>query len=104
METEKKIEINAQHHMFKARPFDWYHFGPLLVLLDSPFKVKNKPCERAMNVRLFLELLARLQIRSLNLKSIKRPALLALLEAFSLQHTKSKSTQLEALNPYLTLQ
>jgi hypothetical protein len=27
----KKIEINAQHHMFKGRLFDWYHFEPLLV-------------------------------------------------------------------------
>jgi hypothetical protein len=27
----KKNEINAQHHMFKARPFACYHFGPLLV-------------------------------------------------------------------------
>jgi hypothetical protein len=27
----KNIEINAQHQMFKARLFDGYHFGPLLV-------------------------------------------------------------------------
>jgi hypothetical protein len=27
----KKIEINAQHHMFKARPLDLYHYGPPLV-------------------------------------------------------------------------
>ncbi len=41
--TEWRLEKNwnkCPHHMFKARPFNWYHFGPLLVIDGQSLQYK----------------------------------------------------------------